>query len=73
MALGFWRERNYAVGIFRIGSESPRAFKNHVNVFGRRRPWIGSRLELWLLRLLTRDEEERGQDGAGQRNQRAAR
>src|SRR6266849_2329141 len=69
MGLGFRRERNHAVGVLRIGSESPRAFKYHVNVFGRGGFGLTGGWRGLLLGLLTRDEEERSQDSTGQRNQ----
>src|SRR5260370_39937248 len=73
MTLGFRRERNYAVGVLRVGSESPRAFKYHVNVFGSgclglRRGWDGGR----RLGLITRNQEKRCKDSAGEHNQGAS-
>src|SRR5271166_3149652 len=48
MTLGLWGKRDHAVGILWIGSESPRAFKYHVNILGRDRLGLSRRGSRWL-------------------------
>ena len=66
MKLRLRRESQDGVGVFRVVHDGPRTFEDHENFLGAGS--LGLSRWSWLLGLLTGDEEERGQDSAGQRN-----